>query len=234
MFDALKSISDQFSFRKEDLDVAPESVLKGLGMELKDADDYLLELIRQYTHIAKKLAQPRASFSFFDAPLFDLNFYRIQIRDTSFSTARIVTQLLKKSEYIVVFAVTIGSQLEEYSKQEMQKGNSLEGYILDILGSELAEEATEFLHEYLRSNLRSEGLSVSNRYSPGYCNWPVDDQQKLFKLLSDSAGITLNDSSLMQPTKSVSGFLGIGKNIKSVEYKCRICDDSKCILRKHK
>ena len=45
-------------------------------------------------------------------------------------------------------------------------------------------------------------------YSPGYCGWPTSGQRALFAALApEEVGVTLNDSCLMTPVKSVSGVL---------------------------
>jgi len=76
------------------------------------------------------------------------------------------------------------------------------------------------------------GLKVSNRYSPGYCTWDVSEQKKLFSFFPDRfAGITLSDSSLMNPIKSVSGIAGIGKDIKHLGYVCDNCTVVDCVFR---
>jgi len=49
------------------------------------------------------------------------------------------------------------------------------------------------------------------RYSPGYCGWHVTGQRRLFAALRpEQIGITLGDSCLMEPLKSVSGVLIAG------------------------
>jgi hypothetical protein len=46
--------------------------------------------------------------------------------------------------------------------------------------------------------------------------------------------IKLNDSALMNPEKSVSGFIGIGEHVRYNPYTCRLCDMKGCIYRKIK
>ncbi len=146
---------------------------------------------------------------------------------------KLVTAFLKRSEKIVVFVCTIGDAVEKLSKQFMGKGDALEGYIYDIIGSELAECVADELHDYIDEVAKKDGFNVSNRYSPGYCNWPVSDQHKLFSLLKgNTCGVSLTESSLMLPVKSVSGILGVGKGMRRLKYKCDICNDKNCILRK--
>ncbi len=50
------------------------------------------------------------------------------------------------------------------------------------------------------------------RYSPGYCGWHVSGQMALFDYLGpDAVGITLTESFLMHPLKSVSGVIVAGQ-----------------------
>jgi len=76
-------------------------------------------------------------------------------------------------------------------------------------------------------------MSLSNRYSPGYCGWPVSDQHILFSLFPEGfCGIELNGSALMTPLKSVSGVIGIGPALRREEYDCGICDMQDCVRRR--
>jgi hypothetical protein len=50
--------------------------------------------------------------------------------------------------------------------------------------------------------------SVFLRYSPGYCGWDITGQRQLFQALRpEEVGITLRESCLMEPLKSISGVL---------------------------
>ena len=69
-----------------------------------------------------------------------------------------------------------------------------DGNILDA-SSEFEKMQSEIEDLYKQS-----GLKITHRYSPGYCGWPVSDQQKLFSFFPQHfAGITLSDSSVMSP-----------------------------------
>ncbi len=74
------------------------------------------------------------------------------------------------------------------------------------------------------------GLHVTNRYSPGYCGWSVAEQGMLFSFLPKNfCDIRLTESSLMIPLKSVSGIIGIGKELRRKGYKCDFCDIANCL-----
>jgi len=97
------------------------------------------------------------------------------------------------------------------------------------------EAAADIMQDNLLKEMISADKKITNRYSPGYCGWDVAEQQKLFQLMPDNfCGVKLNDSSLMDPEKSVSGFIGIGENVRYNPYTCGLCDMKDCIYRKLK
>ncbi len=213
-------------------DISEVTILKGLGMKKTDAEDYFLDMISELTEKSIKVAEPMAGYILYDDIQIDPSNYKLRISDSIFETGKTVTSLLKKSELIIVFACTCGDKIEKLSKDLMKQGHSLEGLIVDLIGSEIAESIAEYLHNYIESILKDFEMSVSNRYSPGYCNWNVKEQQKLFPLLQGKdCNILLTSSSLMIPIKSVSGVFGAGHSIKRLPYKCSVCDDELCILR---
>lgn len=93
----------------------------------------------------------------------------------------------------------------------------------------------DIIQRNLTEQMLKNGLKTTNRYSPGNCDWPVDDQNKLFKFFPENfCGVSLSDSALMNPIKSVSGVIGIGKNTSFHKNVCSICKNINCIYRDKK
>ncbi|UCE26659.1 MAG: hypothetical protein JSW52_09965, partial [Candidatus Coatesbacteria bacterium] len=69
------------------------------------------------------------------------------------------------------------------------------------------------------------------RYSPGYCGWDISGQKKLFEYLKpNDVGITLRESYLMEPLKSVSGVIVAGPaEIHDFELNYPFCRD--CVTK---
>jgi len=88
-------------------------------------------------------------------------------------------------------------------------GELAEGYILDQVASFTAEELAGIAGQRFQAALGSnDGGTAVLPYSPGYCGWNVTGQRALFAHLEPGElGITLNESCLMHPVKSVSGVL---------------------------
>jgi cobalamin-dependent methionine synthase I len=103
-----------------------------------------------------------------------------------------------------------------------------------VIGSEIVETAMDKMQNILENQIQKTGLSISNRYSPGYCEWKLSDQRKLFSFFPESCcGITLSESYFMSPKKSISGIIGIGKKVKKEAYRCDICELDNCIYNRN-
>lgn len=140
---------------------------------------------------------------------------------------------LRKTTHVALFLCTAGDVFTSLSKNYNGKGDYLEAYIADAIGSLTVENAMDKIQDHLAESLLEDGLKISNRYSPGYCNWALVGQQELFELIGENpVGITLSSSSLMNPIKSVSGIIGIGTEVRKRDYGCEICNNKTCIYRK--
>ncbi len=157
---------------------------------------------------------------------------RIGIDGTEIETHKRVCVYMKNSEKIAVFICTAGIGFTEQTKRYNGEGEFLKAFTVDSFGSIVVEKAMDKIQADLQAKMRSEGLEITNRYSPGYCNWKLVGQKQLFALLPENrCRISLTKSSLMLPIKSVSGIIGIGKTVKYREYTCETCNDLACVYR---
>ena len=128
--------------------------------------------------------------------------------------------------------VQIGPAMENWAKKLFVDGDAALSYLIDTVASITVDQATDVLHDYIEKRMKMYGLKITNRFSPGYCDWSVSEQHLLFSFLpANFCGITLTESSLMVPIKSVSGIIGIGKTVKRVDYSCDICGMKDCRYR---
>jgi len=158
--------------------------------------------------------------------------YGLIIGNVFFNTDRIITSQLKKADKAAVFLCTIGNQMENWAKQLFTEGNSVQNYLVDVTASLIVESVADLLHDYIGYEMEKCRWHKTNRYSPGYCNWSVAEQQKLFSFFPQNfCGIQLTDSSLMIPIKSISGVIGLGSQVKYAEYLCDSCGVKDCTHR---
>ncbi len=156
----------------------------------------------------------------------------IAVCSQKLNVSEIIYEQIKKSEYLAIFICSAGHLISDLSQNAMLKGDTLSGYLYDMYGSFIVEKAMDKIQVHLEKICIKKGLSITNRFSPGYCNWNVCEQQILFSLFPENfTKVKLTESCLMLPLKSVSGIIGIGKNVKKTEYKCNKCNEKNCTLR---
>lgn len=163
----------------------------------------------------------------------DVKSGKFLIDDNILETGSQIAAYLKGASHVALFVCTAGDIFTKLSKDFSSKSDYLEAYIADAIGSLTVENAMDRIQDKLSQSLLGQGLSISNRYSPGYCDWALIGQQDLFRLIGENpVGVSLSESSLMNPIKSVSGIIGIGKQVKKRDYGCNICNNKTCIYRK--
>lgn len=144
-----------------------------------------------------------------------------------------ISGYMKGAEYIAIFVCTAGELFSQLADMYNKEGEYLDAYVADSIGSLTVEKTMDRIQAELEMEMNKENLKISNRYSPGYCNWPLSGQVPLFGLMEGNpVPVSLTPSCLMIPVKSVSGIIGIGKEMKKREYACRICNNKTCIYRK--
>lgn len=150
-----------------------------------------------------------------------------------FQLGRIIERQLAGAEAYAFFLCTAGTEFEHYQQRLTQEGDMVRVFIADALGSVIAERCADLMEQSLQESVDKLQWHHTNRFSPGYCGWHVSQQQRLFPLFGGhTCGITLTDSSLMVPIKSVSGIVGLGRNVRRLDYTCGLCNFEKCYKRK--
>jgi hypothetical protein len=156
----------------------------------------------------------------------------MQVNGLEFHPTKAIAHQIRASEKLAFFMITAGEGITKWSQQELTQGDPMAGYIIDLLGSEIVVAALDSMQEDLAGKMNLNGFNITNRYSPGDCGWPVSDQQKLFTLFPEYfCGISLSESSLMHPIKSVSGIIGIGKHVRKTAHACDLCEMESCVYR---
>ena len=145
----------------------------------------------------------------------------------------VIARLLEKADRVAVFLLTIGGYLEDMAVRLAQDGLVLQSAVLDAIGSDAAERLADSVESQISEVAHNQGLTVSRRFSPGYCDWDVSQQRMVFQAMKgDHAGVQLTDGCLMLPRKSISGIIGIGPQEVADYNPCKGCERVDCIGRR--
>jgi hypothetical protein len=126
-----------------------------------------------------------------------------------------VGEIFVHADRLALFAVTLGAEVSSEIGRRFSSNDLALASMLDSAASVAADNLAEALERRHIAALTAESRNDSAlgvlRYSPGYCGWHVSGQRRLFASLHpERIGITLGESFLMQPLKSVSGVLIAG------------------------
>ncbi len=225
----------RFSFKYSELLPGTDTLAGVMGYLPGTAPEPVTDLIAELSEELLAAGEARAEYLVFDKVRTDTANKSIEFEGVVFNVRPIIFSQMKKAEGVVLFICTAGRDVGERSRNSMKEGDLLRGYVYDVIGSEVAESAAGRMQAELKVSMAERGFSITNRFSPGYCGWDVAEQHKLFTFFPGNyCGISLTDSALMNPVKSVSGMIGIGRNVMYAPYQCHHCDDRNCIYRGRK
>ena len=82
---------------------------------------------------------------------------------------------------------------------------------LQATAAAMTETWCDRINERIRLEAEQEGLYTRPRFSPGYGDLPLDLQREISAILnmSKEIGVSLTDTMLMTPSKSVTALIGI-------------------------
>jgi len=212
--------------------VDPERALRLCGYgDARPAPKRVSDLTRELVDTCRELAAPRAVWEMYEVGGTDGG--RVVLGSVEF-TGMIPVRVLEGADMAAVSVMTIGPGIDREVSRRFADGDSLGGMLLDVLGTTaLASAGIQLRGRLERDEVRARGLSMTAPFGPGQCQWDLRDQQALFSLVdAASIGVSLDDSCLMNPKKSVSAVVGIGdeKNIFHLT-SCDICDRPRCTGR---
>lgn len=134
---------------------------------------------------------------------------------------------------IIIFAATIGLDIDRHIAK-YQRLSPVKALLMQAYGAERIESLCDYFCKDIEDELKKEDLYLTPRFSPGYGDLPLEKQIDFFKLLdcNRQIGISLNESLLMTPSKSVTAIMGITNACrKKTGHKCEACENTNCEYR---
>lgn len=125
------------------------------------------------------------------------------------TSSRNLAELLKGCNQALIFAATVGVEIDRLISR-YSRVSPAKALMFQAIGAERIESLCDVFCRDV-SNQLEENLVLTPRFSPGYGDLSLDLQREIFSLLQchRTIGLTLNDSLLMSPTKSVTAIMGI-------------------------
>lgn len=209
-----------------------QRVLRDIGYAPDSKPSSRMEsLVNEYIENAHQFLAPSYSYIVRDIELVEGT--SVILEGGVIFESDVIARLLEQCNKVAIFVMTIGKYLEDMAAQLAQDGLVLQSAVLDAIGSDAAERLADSVEDHISEVAHNQGLTISRRFSPGYCDWDVSQQKLVFQTMKgDCAGVYLTDSCLMLPRKSISGIIGIGHDHVTEYNPCKTCDKRDCIGRR--
>lgn len=184
--------------------VCRREILRYAGMGSADpaVDALLEECLRELAGVLTY----RVCFKEFpvreEGELLDLGFARTASAD--------LKKNLRGCERVVLFAATVGVGADRAIARAARLSPA-KGLLMQAAGSERVEALCDVFNEEIARTAAEKGFSAAPRFSPGYGDLPLTLQKEIVSSLELSRvlGITLGETLLMTPSKSVTALIGI-------------------------
>ncbi|HDL03760.1 MAG TPA: hypothetical protein ENH25_06475 [candidate division Zixibacteria bacterium] len=214
-------------FDIEDLIPAPENVLRSQGIppgaeipeKISELADLALELFAELCEPAGLIGDLSVS-----------QFREIYSGEGRNEILTPVAKIFPLADHLALFAMTVGEPVGERIAELFDTNEFALASMLDTTASEATELAGIYSEQaYLEDLITAGDVSPESfimRYSPGYCGWHISGQRKLFEYLEpENIGISLTNSYMMRPLKSISGVMLVGPaNIHKFDITYPFCD----------
>ena len=118
-----------------------------------------------------------------------------------------VQKLLVNCREAVLLAATLGAE----SERLLFRAEMPQAFLLDAVLSAAIESVCDQTENEFREKVK--GLYVTDRFSPGYGDMPLEQSREICEVLATdrTIGLTVSSSGIMIPRKSVTAILGVSE-----------------------
>ena len=213
-------------------EIPDREIYRYLGYRNTLPDEAVLQKIALCKERLIKDVSPKAIWQYYDITWQD---------DTTFLLegipvrSRNLSRNIADCHRICLLAVTLGPAPDRYIQKAEVTAMS-DAVIYQAISAAMIEAYCNHINGLIRKEAEAEGYFLRPRFSPGYGDFPLEFQRNIGDLLqmAKNIGITLTDSLLMMPSKSVTAVIGCSKtNSNCKEAGCEVCNKSAtCAFRR--
>ncbi len=185
-----------------------DEVLKYLGYKGGAVEEEYLHRIDLFSRMVMEKATPRCEWMVWD--IYGSSPVRLQDSDIVLP-GKSIAEHLEGCDGCVFLAATIGSEIDRLIRIKSVE-NMADAVILDACASVAIENVCHNMERYFEKQyLKEENTYITDRFSPGYGDFPIE-MQKVFCDLTHShkrIGLSCNSSFMLTPAKSVTAVIGL-------------------------
>ena len=215
------------------LKIDPKETRRYAGlMRAKDFDERLIEDACQD---ARLLAEPRGIWQLYD---YDCEKQIVKADPPFHIEGTKIGKHLSGCDKVILLAVTVGDAIEDMVTKRFADGEYASSVLLDAAATTAVEQLADGMENAIKPKMAAQGYGMRWRFSPGYGDWSMTQQPELLRLShGDSIGISLTESLMLFPRKSITAIIGLVRETGASPRHhspngCAACDQLDCPSRK--
>lgn len=212
------------------MNIETKEVLRYLGYKQSEPDEKTLQLINHIKIEIITSIQPKSIYR--ECRLKYISDNEITVDGVPFKSKKL-RQHLRNSDRILLFAATLGMQ-SDILVRRYQGVDTARAAVMQAALAAATESFCDEVCENIANEEKPNGYFLRPRFSPGYGDLPLESQREFFKVLdcTKRIGLTLSDSCLMIPTKSVTALIGLTKDSDCSFNACKECENKDCEFKR--
>ncbi len=237
------------------IEVREKEIWRYLGYRGSEPDEDTKEQIRENVRILQQECMPGYIVREYPLAFADTGCGNEELQNTSAKTgdtpgicfgglrtdSHSLCRHLAGCEKVLLFAATLGHAPDRLIRR-FSVGQVSRAVICQAVAAEMIEAYCDDLNEKLEEKYQAEGWTLRRRFSPGYGDLPLELQKDIVRLLNTpkEIGLTLTESLIMLPTKSVTAIIGMERGATAAKTaesrddkdKCALCSSAECPYRR--
>ncbi|AFM01614.1 vitamin B12 dependent methionine synthase [Desulfitobacterium dehalogenans ATCC 51507] len=207
---------------------------QGADLSKRSPKQEMVDLNRKLLEEAKGFARVRIIWQ--EVKVIGSGKQELYLEDGLTFKGSLLPKVLGSADGVVLFAMTIGETIDERVKDYTHRGKTLEAFILDAAGSAIMAKAAYHSISEIERLYKEKQLDTTFSLGPGHSYWKgLEDVRSIIDYLKgERIGISLTDSNLMLPKKSIAMVMGVGSNLPDFKGKihCDFCHlKGNCTMR---
>lgn len=213
------------------MDTRTKEAVRYLGYGNHAVDNHTLDLIEDSFRELDQVGRMKIVYRIFDVSMEKdghLTIGKLEIDSKNLS------RNLKGCDQAIVLGATLGTGVDmlirKYSLTDMARV-----VVLQACGAAMLEEELDQWQEKIADQFLKENLYLRPRFSPGYGDFSIEHQTMVVRMLdaSKKIGLTVTDSLMLSPSKSVTAVIGISETKRICTVKgCEACTKTDCEYRR--
>ncbi len=208
-----------------------KEAIRYLGFGAHTPDERTLALVSECVKELAAAVSPKSIWRDFPLSLkpdnqIEMGYFTVKSRNLS--------RNLTGCSRIILFGATLGIGADNLISRNSRL-NVTKGVVLQACAASMIEDYCDYCQEEIRQQMAVQHLYLRPRFSPGYGDFPLESQREITRILNTpkEIGLTLTDSMLMVPIKSVTAVIGLSPLDEHChQHGCEACEKTDCAFRR--